>query len=60
MGGTVRYITKSPDLEQFSANTTEDLSFTKHGGTNYEANGVINVPLIPGVLAIRGLSLIHI
>ena len=54
MGGTVRYITKSPDLEQFSANTTEDLSFTKHGGTNYEANGVINLPLIPGVLAIRG------
>jgi len=38
---------------QFTASTTDDISYTAHGGMNYETSGVINVPLIDGTLALR-------
>jgi iron complex outermembrane recepter protein len=54
MGGAVRFITKSPEMDQFSASVTSDLSYTRNGGKNYEETAIINVPIVPGVFAIRG------
>ena len=53
MGGTVRYISRQPDLDDFSGYVTSDLSGTEHGGINYEESGVINAPITPGRAALR-------
>jgi iron complex outermembrane recepter protein len=53
MGGTIRFITKQPDLSSFSASTGTDLSHTHHGGFNYDEYAVLNVPVIDGVFALR-------
>lgn len=54
MGGAIRFITKSPQMEQFSGSLTSDVSYTRNGGANYEETGIINIPVVPGVFAIRG------
>ncbi len=53
-GGTVRYLTEKPNLHEFSSTVTSDVSDTRHGGTNYAASAVINVPIQDGVFAVRG------
>ena len=54
MGGTVRLITKQPDLDKFSA--------TVHGGAfdtertsrpDYTGDGIFNIPLVPDRVALR-------
>lgn len=56
-GGTIRYISNPVSLSRYSTDIYTDLSWTKHGGANYKARGIVNVPLISGELAIRaGLS----
>lgn len=45
MGGTVRYITEQPDLQNFDATLKATGSFTEAGGLNNEYDGMINVPL---------------
>ncbi len=53
MGGTVRFITKQPDLNAFSGSASTDLSYTKHGSVNNDTNAVLNVAVVPGTFAIR-------
>jgi len=53
LGGTIKFISKQPDLKFFSASTTEGVSWTQGGGVNYEAEGVINVPVVKGAIALR-------
>lgn len=53
MGGTIRYITASPDLERVSGNAEGEVSTVEDGGQGYRANGVLNVPIIKGVLGAR-------
>jgi len=53
MGGTVRFITKQPDLNAFSASASTDLSVTHHGGFNNDEYGILNIPVIDGVFALR-------
>jgi len=53
-GGTIRFITKQPDLNQMTIDVGSEFSGTVHGGLNYDERGVFNYPIIPGVLAIRG------
>ena len=53
LGGTIKFISKQPDLKFFSASTTETVSWTQNGGVNWEAQGIINVPLIKGSLGLR-------
>ncbi len=53
MGGTIRFITKQPDLGEFSAMASTDLSDTHHGGFNDDEYAVLNVPVIDGVFAVR-------
>jgi len=53
LGGTIKFISKQPDLKYFSASTTDTLSWTQDGGVNYEAQGIINVPLMKNQAALR-------
>ena len=54
MGGTVRVITKEPELSQFSATVHGGLSDTdRTDQPNYTADGIVNLPLIQDRLALR-------
>jgi iron complex outermembrane receptor protein len=51
--GTIRFITKKPNLTGVDGYVTGEVSDTHKGGTNYGANGAINLPIIDNVLAAR-------
>jgi hypothetical protein len=53
MGGTIRFITKQPDLNSFAATVSTDLSDTHHGGFNHDEYGILNVPVVDGAFALR-------
>jgi outer membrane receptor protein involved in Fe transport len=52
-GGTIRFVTKPPDLDDFSAEIGSELGGTVHGGLNYQDTGIINEPIVPGQSAVR-------
>jgi iron complex outermembrane receptor protein len=45
MGGTVRLIMNKPQLEAYDEVFESTVSETAHGGTNYEANAMLNLPV---------------
>jgi iron complex outermembrane receptor protein len=54
MGGTIRFVTKQPDLNNFSAEVTGGVSHTaRANGLNYENSEVVNIPIIQDKLAVR-------
>ena len=53
LGGTIKYISKQPDAKQFAGTASVEVSTTQHGGTNYQAEGVINLPLVKNAVALR-------
>lgn len=53
MGGTVRIITNKPDVTRYEAAFDGTLSVVQGGGTNYQGNAMINVPIIKDVVALR-------
>jgi iron complex outermembrane recepter protein len=53
-GGTVRFIPVEPNMQKFSGEVTADGSETAHGGFNDAGNVMLNVPVNPGVFAVRG------
>jgi len=53
MGGTVRIITNQPDLSSWSGEVHTTASATAHGRGNYAADGVVNMPVIQDVAALR-------
>jgi iron complex outermembrane recepter protein len=53
MGGTIRYVTASPDLNEFGANLVGELSSVKDGGTGYRAEGILNIPISTEVAGLR-------
>src|SRR5258708_17519837 len=52
-GGTVRFVTPDPNTHEFSRRYKHDVSYTKHGSLNYGTQGVVNLPVIDGVFALR-------
>jgi iron complex outermembrane receptor protein len=52
-GGTVRFITPQPDSHDYSAWVREELSDTKDGGFNYDTKGMLNIPVVSDVFALR-------
>jgi len=56
MGGTVRFITKQPDLNSFEGYVDAQVSGTAHGGTNSLVSGVANLPVISGKAGLRLLG----
>jgi iron complex outermembrane receptor protein len=53
MGGTLRFISKKPVLDEFSGTFSSDLSGTTHGGLNYDEQAVVNLPVVTGIAALR-------
>src|SRR5438105_3741717 len=53
LGGTIKFISKQPDSNAFSGSASTEVSSTSHGGTNYMAQAVVNVPLIKGNTGLR-------
>ncbi len=56
MSGLIRYVPERPNFDGVSGNVQADLSDTKGGSDNQLFSGVINVPLIDGVLAARAVG----
>ena len=51
--GTIRLITKKPDTHAFGGYIAGDISGTNKGGTNYNLNGAVNLPIVDDKLALR-------
>ena len=54
MGGTIRLITKQPDLDgDVSGKVHATLSSVKEGGENWSVDGSVNIPLVEDKMAAR-------
>lgn len=53
VGGTVRYITNRPDLENFEGSAEASLNMIEDGGPGGHLKGMFNAPLVDGVLGLR-------
>ncbi|MEE4348989.1 MAG: TonB-dependent receptor [Pacificimonas sp.] len=53
MGGTIRYITAKPDLDELMVSVAGEVSTINDGEMGYRAEGVLNVPIAPGVAGLR-------
>ncbi|MDA7853125.1 TonB-dependent receptor [Porticoccaceae bacterium] len=53
MGGTIRFITKNPQLDRFGAKARVAAAFIEDGAPGQKIQGAINVPLIEDELGIR-------
>ncbi len=56
LGGVLRIATRRPDLDGYEATTTVGLSQTAHGGVGTELEGMANLPLVPGRVALRAVA----
>ncbi len=52
-GGTIRFITTQPNMDTYSAYVRSDVSGTVHGGPNTDQQMAVNIPIVPGKLAVR-------
>jgi iron complex outermembrane recepter protein len=52
LGGTIRYIPNSPNLNSFGLNAGVEVSSTEHGHINHAYTGMVNMP-IADIAAIR-------
>jgi len=53
-GGTVRYILRQPSLTKSSVYARSEVAFTEGGDPSYEAGVAGGIPLVDGVLGVRG------
>jgi outer membrane receptor protein involved in Fe transport len=53
-GGTIRFITPKPQLNQWSSSFISDYSQTENGGGNYFEGLTFNAPVVSDVFAVRG------
>lgn len=53
MGGTIHYVTASPDLHNFSGSFDGSWGSVTDGGSSYRGDVVLNAPLVPDRLGIR-------
>ena len=53
VGGTIRYITNSPNLEEVEGSVSTSMFNTTDGDTSEELNGVLSIPVIKDTLAFR-------
>ena len=54
VGGTIRYVSRKPNLEEFSGNVGLDIgTVDEGGGTNTAIDATINIPLIENQLGLR-------
>ena len=55
IGGTLRYITNQPELDEFSAKVEANLNTKTDGGHGNHIKGMVNVPLVDETLAMRAV-----
>jgi iron complex outermembrane receptor protein len=55
MSGAVRIIPTRPDMEEFGVGFGTSFSQTEHGDGSEVYDATINLPIAPGMLAVRGL-----
>ncbi|MBW4050990.1 MAG: TonB-dependent receptor [Proteobacteria bacterium] len=54
LGGNVKLVTNQPNLEVFEGHAASDVGATSGGGSpDYGTNAVVNLPVLPRVLAVR-------
>lgn len=53
LGGTIRILTKQPNLTKFSGNASASYSSIGHGEGIFRGTGVLNVPIVEDKLAVR-------
>jgi outer membrane receptor protein involved in Fe transport len=53
MAGTVRFVTAKPDAGKVAGSVEGSVSGTQHGGASYNGRGMINLPVVKDVLALR-------
>jgi iron complex outermembrane receptor protein len=56
VGGTIRYITNQPNLSEFGGSIEGNVNTLEDGGTGGHVKGMINVPLVEGVLGLRAVA----
>ena len=56
MSGTVRIITNKPDASGLDFNASITGLTVEHGGEGYHASGMVNIPIIEDVLAVRAVG----
>ncbi len=52
-GGTIRFVTRNPDLNQFAFSSDVAALFTEHGAPSQRVNAVANIPLLENELGVR-------
>ncbi len=53
MAGNIRYISKKADSQGLDAFVSGDFSETEEGGSNYTVTGMVNLPVVEDVFAVR-------
>lgn len=53
VGGTIRYITNQPDVDNFEGRAEASINTIADGGTGGHIKGVVNMPLVEGQSALR-------
>jgi len=53
MGGTIRYLTANPDLDEATGRASAEIGTIDRGSTAYRTEGAVSVPVVPGKFAIR-------
>lgn len=53
MGGTIKVIPNAPNPDKFEASAESVLADTDHGGFDHAENGMVNLPLVSGMAALR-------
>lgn len=53
LGGAIKYVTSQPNLNDFGALGDFGVSSTDHAGANDNTEAMINIPIVPGKIAIR-------
>lgn len=56
LGGTVRVITRKPELEAFDASVRVDFADTDSAGTRERYDAMVNIPLVDDSLALRAVG----
>lgn len=55
MGGTIKYVSRQPDLERFAFKAQANASDTQGGDGNYRADAVLNIPIVEDKFGLRVL-----
>jgi outer membrane receptor protein involved in Fe transport len=56
LSGALRVLTNKADTGKFDAATENTVQTTKGGGVGYNVNGMVNIPIIKDILAVRAVG----